>query len=368
MGFIHSLGGNQIELLCGGRHNIYLKKVRKFFESLTNHGAELIFICDGHVSSDNLSKWIGRRRKEYVDCLNTFDNIENGHKSTSFTSYGRCCKSVTHSIRLCAAEFGKVIICNGYNCDAMIAKYAIEHKALAVVATDTDFLIYAGNWRYWQAMSISFEDLTIIQFNRNALLKHLNLSREQMPLFATIVGNDYKEDLRYQKQFGGSKRERFSKIAGYVRDIQVNGKKCDSSFYEKLYSDLFGGKLNTVVAKDKIEKLTSSIDSYNVHFEILQDEIESPVRKYAEENVFINSVLSDGIFQYEVNFIDLRDAFNNNVSVSFMDAILIAYRKLSGIILFDFPDRKFSMLTKRAWREPYQLKQEKPIWPTGICS
>lgn len=368
MGFIHSLGGNYIQLLCGGRHNIYLQRVRGLFKSLTDGGAELVFICDGYVRQDNLTKWVTRRRKEYVECLATLDSIQKGSfKSTSNSHYGRCCKSVANSIMLCAVEFGKVVVSNGYDCDAMIAKYAAECNALAVVATDTDFLIYAGDWKYWHAMTINFKNLTIVQFNRSVLLEHLNLTREQMPLFATIVGNDYREEIIYKKRFGGKKCERFLAMAEYVRKIHPAENKLDSGFYKQLYSDLFDSKLDTNVAKDKIEKLKASIGLYNIHFEIMHDENNNLAEMYAKENVFMNAVLSNGTFQYEINFVDLRDSLNNNVPASFIDIATMVFRKLSGIILFDSPDRKFTMLTKRAFQKPYQAKLEEPILPKG-CS
>lgn len=353
MGFLGSLGGNHIELLCGGRHNVYLQKVRVFFESLS-HEAELVFICDGHVRQDKLERWIRNKEVEYESSQEILDGIRKGDELGSFfNNHDRCCKSVTNSIILCAADFGKVIITNGYDCDATIAKYAYEHNALAVFTRDTDFLIFKGKWRFWQSGSIDFEHLTTYEFNRVALLDYLKLSREQMPLFATIVGNDYKEELPIQKQFKVGKKisKLFPVIANYVRNTDLSNE-------EELCCDLFQGKLNTVI-KNNFKK---SLKSYDIDFEIAPD--ENPVNTYTRKNVFMSSIWSKEIFQYEINFIDLRDALNKNTSVSFIDVILNVFRKLSGIILFHTPDRKFKMLTKRASEERYEVKEEEVILPS----
>lgn len=365
MGFIHSLGGCDVELLCGGRHNVYLQNVRTLFKTLTEHGAELIFICDGQLRTDNLSKWIYRRRREYDECLRIYDAIDNGqYVDTGFNGNARCCKSVVNSILFYANEFGEIVISTKRDCDAVIAKYAYEKNALAVIATDTDFLIFPGQWNYWHALNFDYERLTIKQFNRNGLMKYLHLPREAMPFFATIVGNDFKQEIRILKQFGGPKNERFLKIADYVRDISRRKYESDVEFYRALAISLFDSKLSGLILKDKMEQLKFSVESYKIDFEA-DCERKSVVRKYAEANVFMNAVMSEGMFQYDMNFVDLRNVNNNNANVSFPEILLTVFQKLSGIILYDFPTQKWTIITKPAIDLPYKERTVNSILPTG---
>jgi hypothetical protein len=70
------------------------------------------------------------------------------------------------------------------------AAFATKNNALAVIADDSDYLIYKGNWRYWSARQLDLNDLSTMEYDRRALWDCLNLSEDQMKIFATIAGND----------------------------------------------------------------------------------------------------------------------------------------------------------------------------------
>lgn len=47
-----------------------------------------------------------------------------------------------------------------------------------------------GSWRYWSIKNINRDGYTTLEYNKEALRAKLGLSMAQLPLFATLGGND----------------------------------------------------------------------------------------------------------------------------------------------------------------------------------
>lgn len=52
------------------------------------------------------------------------------------------------------------------------------------------FSLMTGSWRYWSIKNINREKYTTLEYNKEALRAKLSLSMAQLPLFATLCGND----------------------------------------------------------------------------------------------------------------------------------------------------------------------------------
>lgn len=146
-------------------------------------------------------------------------------------------------------------------CDAEIARYACNNDSvIGVIAEDSDFLIFPGNWRYFSTKELTFEnnkELKTREYSRTALREFLRLTgAKQMAIFATIAGNDivtYK-DLEYchsQNHFySWDVVTKFSNIAKKVRDFE-NLTNAEISFA------LLGNKKESM-------KIAESIKQYEV--------------------------------------------------------------------------------------------------------
>lgn len=175
-------------------------------------------------------------------------------------------------------------------CDAEIAQYAKRHSAFAVITSDTDFLIFDGSYKRWSAKDIqimdslkSTEDTEIwtIEFNQSALKNCLSLSQHHLPLFATLLTNDFTRGY-FDKLVGfykslGPFKYRVENVARYVR--KVGSTPLSNLDIRRLTQHTFGK------SDAKIQSLIrQSLDSYNIDLPapILDDPLE-------EKLLYLNS-------------------------------------------------------------------------------
>lgn len=368
MGVIHSLGGSFTELLCGGRHNVYLDKIEGLFKRLVKHDAKLVFFCDGQLQLTRVDEWSRRRNAEYKEFMCALDQIDRG--TDVFQLNGRrhrVCKNVVGSILCIARNYGEVIISTDCDCDAALAQYAVRNKALAVVANDSDYLIFEGDWQHWHAESLNFDKLQVMRYGRQELSDFLCLTRREMHLFATLVGNDYMKPGPYRVDFGHPKRLRFRRMADYVISLNIfRFDELSETFFERTCIDLFG---RTNRLDNAIAMMRMSIKSYDIEFDM--PTTKDRLLDYAAENVLMSAILYDGIFQYDLNFIDFRSENNNNAEKSFTDAILPVFSRLAGILLQHlWVQDKVPVLKiciKPSSKDDYALQCIAPIYPKRKC-
>lgn len=250
------------ETLCGFRSKAYRKRAEEFFEKLVATGAELVFFMDGAVQIEKYETWFTRKNDIYADQLEIIDEINQLTPLTEIIcqNYSKVRRFGLISDLLASEEskFGSIITTMEVECDLAIAAYATENEALAVFADDSDFLIFPGNWRFFSYRHLNCAHMTTQEYNRVNLRKHLQLTDEQMPLLATLNGNDFMhfDDV---KQFHYSltrTTDRFQNISLFIRDLI-----CDLNSEElplNLSKAIFQGRWT-----DFIEAIQASLASYD---------------------------------------------------------------------------------------------------------
>lgn len=354
MGFIHSFGQTNDECVLGGRHNLYIELATNFFYTLRECGAELVFCCDGQLQQSRIDVWSGRKDREYKETLATLSLIDARRYRCSDKNWYRGSKYFVNSLMETAKRFGTVIIATDRDCDSIAAQYATANNALAIVASDSDYLIYEGNWQHWHVNSIDMVRFSVKCFNRDALIEDLRLTRDQMKAFATIAGNDYTDCMRSEKR-----EMNFWAIADFCRTLASTQ---NDFVHRKISEFILEGKQ---LRSDSVEIIKKSIDSYDIDFEpvVNVDKLEL----YASENVLMHAILNDGIFQYQVNYVDFNQANNNNncCNDTFLERILRTMRRLAGILLHgkESDRQHFRLLTKHSLETKYELTHEVPEYP-----
>lgn len=178
-------------MMCGMRSDVYFRRVRGFFQRLVDAGAKFVFFTDGPVQNDKQPTWMKRQNTKYEDHLAVIDKLEKHVPLSDLVKQPIPTTTMVASlIRAIAKEFGPVNTSIHNECDLELAAYATETNAFAIMADDSDFLIYPGQWRYWSIKHIDHDRLTTIAYNRAGLRAHLGLSPEQLLLFANLAGND----------------------------------------------------------------------------------------------------------------------------------------------------------------------------------
>lgn len=181
MGFLHKFGRSSIELILGGRYHLYLQEFESFLQALIAAGATLQFFCDGQLQSEKSDEWCRRRDTEFHQKYVYIDEDRPDYELSK--RFG--CKSITKSFFKLIEDkgYGQIVKSTQVECDAAIAKYAVSKDALAVVANDSDFVIFEGNYQWWDAASISFNEMQVHCFDRNLIRNEFRFTNEMVRKF-----------------------------------------------------------------------------------------------------------------------------------------------------------------------------------------
>ncbi|KAK4510098.1 uncharacterized protein ATC70_006269 [Mucor velutinosus] len=194
----------------GGQYAHIADVVAKTIDSLHRAGIQLTFLFDGALPQDKLDTRV-KRHKSYIErCASTYWNLKqintsNKHadeeRQNGIQYYGdlflippltlevivQTLKELQVEIQVCEAE-----------ADGEVVSMAARERAY-VVSQDSDMHVYPDVGKGY----IPFESLTIpIQdtdsdyisasvYHPETLAKSLNLEPYQLPLFGTLLGNDY---------------------------------------------------------------------------------------------------------------------------------------------------------------------------------
>jgi hypothetical protein len=104
----------------------------------------------------------------------------------------------TEMMEQLARKYGQLIVTMSLKeCDTEIARYAFNNpKVLAIVADDSDFLIYPGHWRYFSLRNIDYDNFETYEYSRTALRSFLNLTDKELAILSALNGNDI---IKYDK-------------------------------------------------------------------------------------------------------------------------------------------------------------------------
>lgn len=194
MGFLSVLCTDKVEMLCGGRHDFYRKRLENFLKKLKTC-ADLVFFSDGPVIDDKYQTWVGRQTENYEKSIAIIDDIKYGKPlrdvvATDLQNIPRV-STFLSMVETTVRKYGKLVVALTKECDAELVQYANNNPSvIAILAEDSDFLIFSGRWRYWSLMSLNLQTLKTTEKNRTALRDYLQLTDRQLIILSTLAGND----------------------------------------------------------------------------------------------------------------------------------------------------------------------------------
>ena len=170
-------------------------------------------------------------------------------------------KTISHSkiAKGLAKKYGTFNKAMDRECDTEMAKFACKNsRVIAILAEDSDFLIYPGNWKYFSIRSLDQETLSTKEYSRTALRKTLKLNDKELVILSTLNGNDvitFKDTFRFHKSLIKERYNpalRFPAIAQYIKDRQlIMSKNMHSLIAYGLFRSQSGSYVNKV--KESIE-------------------------------------------------------------------------------------------------------------------
>lgn len=242
--------------MCGGRHQIFRKELENFIESLSQF-ADLVFFEDGpNVKVKEVTK-THRRKDRLVLETEILKHIDEGKPLRKMTNFPRIKTSLSF-----LKKYGKHFITVTKECDTELARYASnDPSVLAVLADDTDFLIFSGSWRYFSIENINLKDsdMTTIEYSRSALREHLELNDKQMIILSTLAGNDIVNRLEvrpFHQRYGFQWENKFPLLANYIQELPIR------KFYPLLH--IIAKEVLRDEKPETIDRIKESFEQYNI--------------------------------------------------------------------------------------------------------
>lgn len=344
--------------ICGGRHQITLNTWKTILNALTSTGASLVFFSDLNIQEGKLGEWMNRRDDEFRVYTEIYDSIERGITLEEITNRKNDRKSLSstfYGMAAIAREYGQYNHSVRRECDLEIAHFAKHNNVLAVITNDTDFLIFDGDWKFWSSENICITEsnrLKTIEYNRNGLACMLSLARHQLPLFATLLVNDFTHSYFHKlNRFFGPNRYRVRNVAKYVRKFgRLNITDLD---LERIIFRVFGYN-----DEELQQVFRQSLDSYNIDFPPIQidDALE---QKLLHTNMYRPYMSNTwGIQGITMGFYDMRGT-GTNFPMLLIDWI----RRKKGILKPNTERDTFLVLAKKEINQNFMAHTETIICP-----
>lgn len=357
------------EMLCGGSSNEFDRAMENWFIRLKKCGAELVFIQD--VGIDKEDRWIERRNKDFQDYLEIYKDIENKKSLADLKIEMENFKwgwKVSPNLAPIASKYGKYLFARvGQARDREIAIYAKRHNAMAIFSADTDFLIFEGDWKFWNLKNLDFEEFTAMEYDRSAIDELLSLSAQHRPMLATLLENDFTKG--FSKELGefycrlGDPRKKIANVANFIRQ-QMRHADLSADVVAKIVMEVFGSP----AADDKRQLIQDSVDSYNLRLQpgkkVQYDPIEAKLAALSLKALKNYRKLNNNSIQpISVPFNDMATAASSTILTDFLVEIL---RKRMGIMHNDETnDKTFKVMKKISRAKNYAVYDETPIAP--VC-
>lgn len=347
--------------LCGGRHQFVTEKCTRLLNALKATGCTLVFFADLNIQKGKSNEWLNRRNDEFQTYVELYNLISDGRSFEEILNKNNTWYALSSTFQTFAEiahSYGEFYYSVRHECDLEIAQYATRHKAMAVITNDTDFLIFEGNWKFWCSKSIqitSSNQLKTVEYDRNALANLFSLSSNQLPMFATLMGNDftniyYKQLTDFYKAMGSlNVGFRTENTATFVRN--EFWRHTDDNI-KKIVRKVFGQAND-----DKIQLVKDSLDSYNINFPpaIISDPIET---KLIHTNIYRTYMGNMGhLHGLNLIYYDMRGCTADaNISSLYLDWL----KRRKGVLGIK---GTFTLLMKRNINEQYMVHTETVTCP-----
>jgi hypothetical protein len=171
----------------GGRFQLIRSQLNDFFQTLIDNGAKLVFFNDEAMGNHD-GPWIGIRNWRYEKFIDILKNIGDGNAIIYDQDVPNFSTFLYETTKV-ASTYGEIINCVDYPIVLQAAAYAKWQNVCAVLADNTDFLMFGGKWKYLSTKSLVFTTMMTKEYDRAALRQHLKLREDEMPIFGTYSGN-----------------------------------------------------------------------------------------------------------------------------------------------------------------------------------
>lgn len=355
------------DVICGGRHKIAMDFWINILNTFTATGAKLVFFSDLNIQVNKIEEWMNRRDEDHKIYTDLYDRIDAGQTLAEIISQKtdfKALSSTFYGMAIIAQNYGEFNYCVRHECDLELAKYAKKENAVAVITNDTDFLIFEGPWKFWSSQEIKItpsNQLETVEYNRGGIAKVCALSQHQLPLFATLLANDFTHSYYNQlSRFAsglGPLKYKFQNIARYVRQ-KFSSKNLSNRDIQSIAHNVFGYSNDEIV-----DLIKESLKSYNVNFS--PAEVSDPLELKLMHTNMYRPYMSNmcSIHGLTTSYYDNRGCEEGKA----LPILLIDWvKRRKGVLRQQKSNRNiysFILLAKTITSQDYMDTEELPIYP-----
>lgn len=190
------------DAIVGYRLNNIDRRFEEFLQKLKNAGAEMIFVFK-KTQKNKDEDFIVEQEEDYHTGRELIDNItarkDFGTLKTLYESKIKddnkfefpLNRSLMLVLSQVAQKYGKLVgmdTINNRNSTFQV-QLANQYNAIAIMGLNTHYIFYEGSWAFWSDADLDMDLMTIRQYNKEKILRHMNLSYEKAPLFVCLAGN-----------------------------------------------------------------------------------------------------------------------------------------------------------------------------------
>lgn len=375
--------------LLGGRFTHAYNVIKSFFRQLKIYEVTLVFFIDGCIVDEKSQTKFNRIMSSYRKTIDLMDEIASGKTITDIMmdekkNSSKLTPLDTSVVMMVLAKiYGQTYISYDVECDIALAKYATRNDVFAVLSSDSDFFIFPGNWRIWSVKNLCMNTLTTTEVDKCLLRAAMGLKEHQMPLLATLMGNDFlpHDKLRNYHLKCSSIIKNENETSNYkekqnniIRDIKTMPeylKDWTTDDYNHLSMRLFDE-----ISDENITLIKQSMTQYelsDVPDDAQQNDVDDdPIARMFENEYFSYNyrLLKKIRIDFSFSQIDLRTHMKfTNVPQMHIDLL----RKQMGILFFNKrseinqSDNGQVIYIMDTHESDYEMKIVYPIYPTDKC-
>ncbi|XP_037916532.1 uncharacterized protein LOC119654947 [Hermetia illucens] len=367
LGTIPILFTNCKDAICGGRHALGIKRAEIMFQKFKDLGIEMHFFLDGPIKPEKCPQWCHRKNSEYENQKVLFENLKA--KEPLNYRFRRYLKTYYENYLRVAKKYGRIFLSLENECDLDLVENASRVHPMAVCTSNSDFLVMEGDFPIWKTDDFNLETMAVHVWNKRRMRESLGLEQWQMPIFATLCGNDSEESKLVEHIHAslpqGIRYDKSGKMQKAIADLVQKTFKDKAKVNVELSELIYGEGRCQSSWNEVFAAVKTSLDYYYCRT-YKETQIEpSWLREHVMKTTSLTvlSIYKKDILYISQRFIDL----SINDVCSFSDLVLPLLRREIGLVFSNnrdaHKDAKHPICLKPNIDEPFAIHYFEPIFP-----
>lgn len=311
--FTHQLKHSVKDVVFGYRLNKIEKKFEDFLLKLQTAGAEMIFVFKKASSKSN---FFTEKQVEYesartfIDTMRTSSSVLDVEfklrmnlRQTSRSEF-----PFNHAVMIVlsqvAQRYGNLRGMDTINNQPSTFQVHLANKyqAMALLGLDTHYIFYGGDWAFWSDADLDMDRMTILQYDKRQIMRHMGLTAEKAPLFVALAGSLHSSEANVKRvvnHFRPWTKQLFPNVAAFVNEqtfplTDSNLAGIVTEIFGRCPSDIFEDFKQTMLLMNPVENLKISGKVGANIMELIKDDFANLAEEILENSpIFISPVYLD---------------------------------------------------------------------------